>query len=46
MMFKLAVQGLKWSPSDFYRSTPRELWAAIEASEEAAAELERITGKG
>lgn len=41
-MFKVATQALKWSPSDFWRATPREFWAGIEASEEAAAEIERV----
>lgn len=41
-MFKVAVGPLKWSTSEFWQSTPREFWAAIEASEEAAARLEEM----
>lgn len=42
MMFKVATVSLEWNPNDFWQSTPRELWAAIEGSEEAAARMEEL----
>jgi hypothetical protein len=41
MMFRIATaeHGLKWRPADFYSSTPRELWAALDAAEEHAREM-------
>jgi hypothetical protein len=39
-MFKVATVSLKWSVRDFWYSTPREFWAAVEGSEEAVKRLE------
>jgi len=45
-MFKVATTALKWSVSDFWASTPRELWAGIEASEDAAERMEQARKAG
>ncbi len=36
-----AIAGLGWSPSEFWRATPMDFWAAIEHRERAAARAER-----
>ena len=41
-MFKVATVALKWSVRDFWASTPREFWAAVDASEEAVKRLEQM----
>jgi hypothetical protein len=42
MMYKVATGPLKWTPREFWKSTPHDLWATIEANEEAAARLEEM----
>jgi len=44
-MFKVATVSLKWSINDFWKATPREFWAAIDASEEAANRIEEMRAK-
>ncbi|UAK23672.1 phage tail assembly chaperone [Sphingomonas nostoxanthinifaciens] len=39
----IALDAFGWTPDTFWRSTPCELWAMIEARQRANAEIEKAT---